>query len=323
MSSTTGTRRIVLHDYCVDEDTFLADVQAGLSRRPMRLPSKYFYDAEGSRLFDQITALDPYYPTRTELSIMRDHVHEMEDQIGPHALLVEYGSGSSQKTRTLLDNLRDPAGYVPIDISRDHLVQAAEDLASRYPSLEILPVCADYTQSFPVPQPETPPARTVVYFPGSTIGNMTPDVAVRFLKHARSIGQDMLLGVDLVKDVTVLESAYNDPEGVTAAFNLNLLTHISNVLDAEIDVSAFRHRAFYDEAHARIEMHLVAERDQILVVGGKSYSIARGESICTEYSYKYTPETVPDLVRAAGYDVRASWTDERSWFGVFYLTSVS
>jgi L-histidine Nalpha-methyltransferase len=323
MSSTTGARQIVLLDYCVDEDTFLADVQAGLSKRPMRLPSKYFYDAEGSRLFDEITELDAYYPTRTEFSIMSSHISEMAEHIGPDALIVEYGSGSSQKTRTLLENLQKPAGYVPIDISRDHLMLAAESLAAGFPSLEILPVCADYTQAFPVPQPSVMPSRTVVYFPGSTIGNMTPDVAVRFLKHTRSVGDSMLLGVDLVKDRAVLERAYNDPEGVTAAFNLNLLRHITDKLEAEIDVKAFHHRAFFDESHSRIEMHLVSERDQIFAVGGRSYSIARGESICTEYSYKYTQETIRELATASGYDVEASWTDENSWFGVFFLVSAS
>jgi dimethylhistidine N-methyltransferase len=319
MPHETAERDVVLHDYCVDSDTFLADVLAGLGRRPMRIPSKYFYDAEGSRLFDQITGLDAYYPTRTELAIMETHMPEIGARLGPGTLVIEYGSGSSQKTRLLLDHLERPAGYVPIDISREHLLEAARALANAYPELEVLPVCADYTQSFPVPEPDVKPRRSVVYFPGSTIGNLTPDLAVRFLKHARSVGDTMLLGADLIKDRDILERAYNDPDGVTAAFNQNVLRRINRELGADIDVDGFEHHAFFNDAEARVEMHLVALRDQILEIGGRSFSVGRGESICTEYSYKYSVESIASLATSAGYTLRTHWTDQDGWFGLFLL----
>jgi dimethylhistidine N-methyltransferase len=319
MSADSSRREIVLHDFCRESDTFLEDVLAGLEQRPRRIPSKYFYDERGSKLFDKITELEAYYPTRTELSIMAQQIPSIVSALGPRVLLVEYGSGNSEKTRTVLNHLSDPAGYVPIDISKEHLMDAAQRLADEYPTLEILPVCADYTQEFPLPQPSVAAHRTVVYFPGSTIGNMMPDGARRFLRHVRSVGEWLLIGVDMVKDPAVLERAYNDPEGVTAKFNLNMLRHANERLGADFDLSAYEHLAFFNAEESRIEMHLrTRERCQVYI-SGEAFEFDQGETICTEYSYKYTPESFSDLAASAGFDVAERWTDERQYFSVYLL----
>lgn len=304
-------------------DHFRADVLGGLSRSPRRLPAKYFYDATGSQLFDAITELPEYYPTRTELCILRASTREMARCCGPQCLLVELGAGSLSKVRLLLGQLDRPAGYVPIDMSGDHLRVAATALGYDYPSLDIAPIVADFTQPFDLPR--LPAARRVVYFAGSTIGNSDPpEVDALLRRFARLVGPGggLLLGVDLRKDVTVLERAYNDIAGVTAAFNRNLLVRINRDLGADFDPAAFRHSAFYNREHSRIEMHLVSLVEQRVRVGEAAFEFRAGESIHTENSYKYD---VAEFARKAiGYGLRldATWTDAQNYFAVLYLTAV-
>ncbi len=302
---------------------FRADVLRGLRAPKKELPCKYFYDEVGSALFEQITELDEYYPTRTELGIMERHAAEMAQLLGPRCLLIEYGSGSSFKTRHLLDRLRDPAGYVPIDVSGEHLRRSARALGEEYPDVEVLPLCADFTRSLRLPACRKTAARRVVYFPGSTLGNFTPEAALALLRQTAVLcGHDggLLLGVDLLKDPRVLEAAYNDRRGVTAAFNRNLLARINRELGADFDIEQFAHRAFYNSAHGRIEMHLVSRRDQVVRVGGVPFFFAAGESIHTENSYKYSLAALADLGRASGFAAERVWVDEHQNFSVAYLT---
>jgi dimethylhistidine N-methyltransferase len=312
------------YDFGPGRERMLAEVVGGLRRRRKRLPCKYFYDAAGSALFDRICELDEYYLTRTELAIMRRHAGEMAEAIGGRCLLVEYGSGSSVKTRVLLDHLTDPAGYVPIDISGQHLRHAAASLAAAYPGLDVLPVCADYTTRFQLPAPGMRPARRVVYFPGSTIGNFEPADALTFLRGMARVcgpGGGLLIGVDLKKDPALLHAAYNDARGVTAAFNLNLLARLNRELGADFDLAAFAHYAFYNPRRGRIEMHLVSSRPQRVRVGTEAVDFAEGESVWTESSYKYAPAEFARLAAAAGFSARRVWTDPLNHFGVQYLTA--
>ncbi|GAB4193349.1 MAG: L-histidine N(alpha)-methyltransferase [Roseiflexaceae bacterium] len=299
------------------------EVLRGLSLPQKELPPKLFYDERGSQLFDQITELEEYYPTRTELAITRRYVDEMAELIGPGSLLVEYGSGSSIKTRILLDHLHDLACYMPVDISEAHLHSSAAVLAAAYPHLDIRPVCADYTAPFELPALEPPPQRTVVYFPGSTIGNLHDDEAVQLLRQMAGLiraGGGLLVGADLQKDRAVLERAYNDAAGVTAAFNLNILGRLNRELGATFRLSLFEHRAFYNEAHHRIEMHLVSTQAQTVLVDGVAVHFAAGETIHTECSYKYSLEGFAAMAAAAGLRVQKVWTDPKAWFSVQYLT---
>ncbi len=319
MSSSAPT--LPLLDVRPPADALRDEVLSGLRDTPKHLPAKLFYDARGSRLFDAICELDAYYLTRTEEAIMEAHAGEIVEVLGPHVLLVEYGSGSSRKTRILLERLEAPAGYVPVDISRDHLVRAAERIASAYPDLPVLPVCADYTASFRLPEPDGHVRRTVVYYPGSTIGNFTPEAARGFLARiARQVGPDggLLVGVDLKKDAARLRAAYNDAEGVTAAFNKNVLRRINRELGADFDLDRFRHEAVYNAEEGRIEMYLVSETDQEVVVDGVRIAFAAGERICTEYSYKYTIEDFAALAAEAGWAVERVWTDDDRLFSVHY-----
>jgi len=286
------------------------------------IPSKYFYDERGSRLFDAITELEEYYPTRTEQAIMEANVAEMVARIGPKSLLVEYGSGSSRKTRILLEHLPDLAGYVPIDISREHLLRTATDLSAAYPDLNVLPVCADYTSGFELPEVEGPIERVVVYFPGSTIGNFEPGEARAFLEHVAGVagrGGALLIGVDLQKDPAIIKAAYNDKKGVTADFNKNILAHINRELDADFDLDRFEHLAFYDAEHGRIEMRLVSLSDQCVQIGSTRISFREHEPVLTEYSYKYSLEGFAALAAAAGFEVVEVWTDPQRLFSVQYL----
>ncbi len=302
---------------------FRADVLRGLSAPARELPCKYFYDEAGSGLFERITELEEYYLTRTELAIMRQHAADMAGLLGPRCLLIEYGSGSSTKTRLLLDRLREPAGYVPIDVSAEPLRRAAGAIAAAYPHVEVLPLCADFTRPPELPVPRRQPARRVVYFPGSTIGNFTPDEAVALLRRTAALcgrGGGLLLGADLVKDARVLEAAYNDRLGVTAAFNLNLLVRINRELGADCAIDQFAHRAVYNADASRIEMYLVSRRAQRVHVGGAEFAFAAGEAIRTEYSYKYRLRDLQEIAAAAGFEVERFWTDEREYFSVHYLT---
>lgn len=312
-----------LTDFAPDLGSFREEVLCGLRKPQKELPSKFFYDERGSELFERICALDEYYPTRLELGIMRDFAGEIVAVLGPHCLLVEYGSGSSTKTRILLDHLTQPAAYVPIDISKELLIQAALTLVEAYPDVEVLPVCADYTTDFCLPTPATQPTRTVVYYPGSTIGNFDREPALHFLRHiAGACGQGggMLIGVDLRKDPVKLHHAYNDWEGVTAAFNLNLLARINIELEADFHLERFRHYAFYNPREGRVEMHLVSLDNQIVHVGDAEFSFTIGESIWTESSYKYRVDEFAALAAVAGFRVEHVWMDPQELFSVQYLT---
>ena len=315
--NTSLLESIQLIDLCPETDTFFEEVRDGLQQAQKAIPPKFFYDVQGSRLFDQITELPEYYLTRTEMGIMQRFVGEMVERIGPRTLLVEYGSGSSLKTRILLDHLTDPAGYVPIDISKEHLLRSAATLAAAYPGLAILPVCADYTTAFRLPDLDG--ARLVVYFPGSTIGNFSPDEARAFLRRIAGIvgpGGGLLIGVDLKKDVAVIEAAYNDAQGVTGAFNKNVLVRINRELGGTFDLDRFEHEAFYNRTHGRIEMHLVSLANQCVRIGAWQVPFRRGETILTEYSHKYSLDDFAALAASAGFAVEQVWTDDEHLFSV-------
>lgn len=300
---------------------FRAAVLAGLAQPRKQIPSKYFYDAEGSRLFDQICELPEYYPTRTETGILRDNAAAIAELLPPGAVLVEYGSGASVKVRILLDALRRPAGYVPIDISREHLRAAASSLASDYAGLAVQPVFADFTR--PLPLPQTLPAGTRVgFFPGSTIGNLHPkDAAGLLAGFAQQLGADgwLLIGVDLKKDPAILHAAYNDAAGVTAAFNRNLLVRANRELAADFDIDSFDHQAFWNADAGRIEMHLVSAVAQSARIAGRTFRFEAGESIHTENSYKYAPEDFRALAAGAGWRTAASFLDADRLFAVFLM----
>ncbi|MGB0632307.1 MAG: L-histidine N(alpha)-methyltransferase [Alphaproteobacteria bacterium] len=306
-------------------EDFLSAVLDGLSAEQKTLPCKFFYDEHGSRLFDRICTLDEYYPTRTEIGILEHRLGEIAELVGRGAHLVELGSGASVKIRTLLNALPDLAQYTAVDISRDFLLKSAEILATDYPDLNVAAVCADYTKAFEIPAPRTrQSSRSVAFFPGSTIGNFTEDEAEAFLARLHGIlgpGSGLLIGVDLKKDTDVLHAAYNDAEGVTAAFNLNLLARINRELEADFDLDSFTHRAVYLPDTGRIEMHLVSGKDQSVTVGAKTFAFAAGEHIHTENSHKYSIEEFRALCGRAGYSAVASWTDAKNLFSVHYFTA--
>jgi L-histidine Nalpha-methyltransferase len=313
---------VALRDYHPLPESLRNAILDGLRQPQKTLPSLYFYDERGSQLFDRICELPEYYPTRTELAIMREHGAEISALLGERVSIIEFGSGSSMKTRLLLDCLREPAAYVPVDISRDHLMLAARGLAADYPHIEVLPVCADFSEPFDLPKPRIPPERNIVYFPGSTIGNFHSDEAYTLLVAMRRAAKDggaLLIGVDLKKDRAILERAYNDAQGVTADFNLNMLVRLNRELDATFDLDSFRHRAVWNEAKGRIEMHLVSQCQQSALVAGKRIDFRAGEHIRSECSYKYAPAEFAALAAEAGFDVRRVWTDAAQLFSVQYL----
>jgi dimethylhistidine N-methyltransferase len=307
-------------------EPFVADILKGLSERPKRISPIYFYDARGSALFDQICELPEYYPTRTETRILTDHGADMARHVGDDALLIEFGSGSSIKTRLLLDRLPTLSAYVPVDISRSHLLNAAHGIATAYPGLEVLPVCADFTQPFVVPKPRRPARRSVVFFPGSTIGNFDAPEAVSLMRVMHDIagpGGGLLIGVDLVKDPAVLIRAYDDAAGVTAAFNLNVLVRLNRELHADFDLASFRHRAVWNAAASRIEMHLVSTRRQRATLAGVPIDFEQDEAIVTEHCHKYTVAGFAAQAAGAGWTARTRWLDENCAFSVHYLEGKS
>ena len=314
--------RYEYHDLKPAAASFLDDVVEGLSAPRKALPPKYFYDAPGSRLFEAICELPEYYPTRTELAMLEASASDIASEIGPRAAVVEFGSGSGRKTALLLRALK-PSAYVAIDISGEQLREAAQGLAAAYPDVRVVAICADYTHTAHLAKLETiAAARRVVYFPGSTIGNFTVPEAAAFLANARSVagrGGGMLVGVDLKKAPAMLHAAYNDAQGVTAAFNLNLLHRINRELGGDFDVEAFEHRAHYDEEIGRIEMHLVAKRAQRVTVAGRTFDFAAGETIHTENSYKYSVEQFQSLAREAGFEPVRVWVDPGRLFSIHYL----
>lgn len=304
------------------EDDLLGDVLAGLAATPKRLPSKYFYDAVGSRLFERICEQPEYYLTRTELQIMRDHADDMAQALGPGVRLVEYGSGAGLKTRQLLKVLQAPVAYVPVEISRSALLASVGRLAEEFPGIEMLPVCADFTQRVALPEPGRPPRRTVVYFPGSTLGNFENAVAVKLLARMRALvgaGGAVLVGLDRKKDPAMIEAAYNDAAGVTAEFTLNLLARLNRELDADFDLSRFRHQARYDAVQGRIQTHITSSCAQSVSVGGQRVEFGEGEAMLVEYSCKYDQADVERMAASAGLVVERTWTDPSDWFSVQLL----
>ena len=299
----------------------LAEIVAGLRQPEKTISPKYFYDERGSQLFDAITHLPEYYPTETELGIMHTNMAEIAGLVGPQASLIEFGSGSSRKTRALLENLQELAVYVPVDISEEHLHDAAAKIRAEFPGLEVLPVVADFTRPFALPDPSVMPLRNIVYFPGSTIGNFTRDTAQELLgvMHQEA-GEDgaLLIGVDLQKDGDIIERAYNDSAGVTAEFNLNMLRHLNREFGADFDLESYSHSAEYNEAEGRVEIRLISSRLQTITIGGQEILVADGEAILTEYSHKYTPQGFAEMAEAAGFAVAKVWTDAEQLFSVQY-----
>jgi dimethylhistidine N-methyltransferase len=302
---------------------FLRDVVDGLVRPQKQLSCKYFYDAIGSALFEQICALDEYYLTRTELAILSFHAREMAEVIGEDCELIEFGSGSGLKTRLLLREIRAPRAYLPVDIAREQLDQSVRDLARRFPSIRFMPVHADFTARFRLPRTGDPRAPRVVYFPGSTIGNFRPEAAVDLLRNVAKLvgeGGGLLIGYDLDKDESIVWPAYNDKRGVTAAFNLNLLARINRELTADFNLAAFEHRAIYLRNEERMRIELVSTKSQVVHLAGRTIPFGAGEAIHTEDSYKYTPETFSRLTSEAGFTLQRQWLDPRKYFSVQYLT---
>ena len=299
--------------------SFLEDVVAGLSLPQKTLPPKYFYDARGSKLFEKICRLPEYYLTRAELALTRKNMSAIAGFAGRGCELLEYGSGESLKTRLLIRALR-PKAYLPVDISPTALGQAARRLSGEFPWLRVLPIVADFSRPLDLPAGKVP---RVAYFPGSTIGNLTPEEAHGFLARGRAQASRMLIGTDLKKDANVLHAAYNDSRGVTAAFNLNLLARINRELGADFDPRRFSHYAFYNAPHARIEMHLISLRRQEIRIGRHRFAFARGESIHTENSYKYSIEGFGALAANAGFRQEKCWTDRRGLFALHGLTAAA
>lgn len=312
--------RIHFYDFQPAAADIKAEVLEGLSRRPKRIAPKYFYDRRGSQLFDAITELPEYYPTRTELDILETYGQQIAEFMGSNCVLMELGSGSSRKIRVLLDALR-PAAYVPLDISRDHLLDSARALANDYPHLQVHAACTDYSSEFELPDlPRHLPR--VAFFPGSSIGNFEPDEArdllARIGRHLGDGGK-LLIGVDLKKDNAILHAAYNDTRRLTAAFNLNLLVRINRELEADFDIDRFEHRAFFNQRAGRIEMHLVSKLDQQVMVSGRPITFAAGEFLHTENSYKYSVDEFRELAGQSGFVAEQVWTDARRLFSVHCL----
>ena len=300
------------------DPAFRADVLAGLERRPRAIPARWFYDRRGSELFEAITDLPEYYPTRTERSILETACPEVAQIAGAGRAVVEFGSGSSTKTPILLSAVA-PSVYVPIDISGDFLRESSRVLAAQFPELLVLPFEADFMRPLALPKTiaDTP---KLGFFPGSTIGNMIPLMAVDLLKAMRAslgIGAMLLIGMDRIKDPAVLVPAYDDAQGVTAAFNMNLLERINRELDADVPVEAFRHKAVWNDDRARIEMHLEAQRDAAFTIEGRPFDIAAGETIHTENSHKYGSRDARILLRSGGWTPIREWTDPAGLFSLY------
>ncbi len=301
---------------------FLGEVLAGLTSSPRTLPCKFFYDERGAELFQKICELPEYYITRAETQILARYGREMAAALAPNCELIGFGTGAGIKTRMLLEELENPIAYVPVDISKQRLLESAEELSRAMPALEILPVCADYLQELRLPTPSRQPDRTAVYFPGSTIGNLEPEVARAFLGRVARLCAPhggMLIGVDLKKSPGTIEPAYNDSAGVTADFNLNLLVRANRELGANFRLSRWRHRAVFNSEESRIEMYLISEAEQIVCIADREFHFAAGEKITTEFSYKHSRESFIRLAATAGFEFRRLWADDEELFGVFHF----
>ena len=309
------------HEIASDAEDYSDALLAGLKNQPKYIPCKYFYDAQGSRLFERICATPEYYPTRIELSLLHRHAAEFAALIGPDAEIIEFGAGAGEKIRPLLDALERPRGYLPIDISGSYLRAIAARLRSEYPALAIEPIVADFTRDLAMPPSSS--ARRVGFFPGSTIGNFEPEEAGQFLTRSAKLlkGGGLLVGVDLVKDPNVLHAAYNDRAGVTASFNKNLLVRANREAGANFDCERFAHYAFYNPLLRRIEVYLVSTAPQRVTICGRQFAFSEGEAIHTEWSYKYTVEDFRALAASAGFTPRAVWCDPNRLFSVHWLES--
>lgn len=318
---TPNLRDLLSERFALVDDEFASAVLHGLSRPQKTLPCRFFYDARGSELFEEITRLPEYYPTRTEAAILEVHAAEMAAGVPDGGVLIEFGSGSSRKTETLLRHLTQLRAYVMIDVSDSALQDAKNRLATRFPALDVRPIVADF--SYPVALPaDLADSHRTGFFPGSTIGNLNSVGAQRLLRAFRGVlspGSRLLIGVDLKKDLSILLPAYNDAAGVTAAFNLNLLARINREIAPAFDLDAFRHEAIYNARDGRIEMHLVSRRDQDVSIAGHTFHFRKGETIHTENSYKYTVPQFQDLARAADWLPHRVWTDEDALFSVHEL----
>jgi dimethylhistidine N-methyltransferase len=315
-----------LIQFGAESNTFFDHVVAGLSQTPRTLPCKFFYDDRGAQLFRKICDLPEYYITRAELQILRLQGADIAATLGDHIELIGLGTGAGSKTRILLEDLDRPAVYMPIDISREQLENSCARFRTLFPGLSIFPICSDYLQPFELPLPRPPSSRSVIYFPGSTIGNFEPHDAMNFLTRlAELVGPDggLLIGVDLQKNPAVIESAYNDAARVTAAFNLNLLVRANRELGADFRIEQWRHQADYNATEGRIEMYLVSSTDQSVHIGPHEFFFAKGERILTEYSYKHTRAGFTVLAGKAGFRFDQLWTDTDKLFGLFYFTVTS
>lgn len=310
---------VYFYDNLPEPEDAAAQLLEGLRKQKKSISPKFFYDERGSELFTEITRQPEYYPTRTEMGLFRRHADEIAELAGPDCLLIEYGSGSSEKIRLLLDSLK-PKVYAPLDISRDYLASAARSLAEDYPWLEVRAACLDYSRDFELPFDID--ARPIGFFPGSSIGNFSRVAAFEFLARVRRlVGETgaLLIGVDLKKDEKILNAAYNDAAGVTAMFNLNLLEHLNRDFGGNFDVANFDHMARYNAEAGCVQMFLVSRVDQVCAVAGEKFSIKAGERIHTENSHKYSKDEFLDMAGRAGFRRHEFWTDENAWFGLFYL----
>ena len=301
---------------------FLRDAIAGLSSSPRTLPCKYFYDERGAALFRQICEVPEYYITRAETEILATDGEEIAALLGPRCEIVGLGTGGGRKTRALLAQLAEPVAYMPVDVDKESLATSATQLSTAMPTLEVLPICADFLEEFTLPEPSRKGDRIVVYFPGSTVGNLEPEPACHFLEQIAKMagrGGALLIGVDLQKPPEIIERAYNDAAGVTAEFNLNLLVRANRELGADFEVANWAHRAVYNALEGRIEMHLISAARQTVRLGTEQFGFEEGENIITEYSYKHSRNGFIALARSAGFEFRRLWTDRQELFGLFYL----
>ena len=318
MRARSGVAAILQPRDALQEDDFADVLLVGLRATPKSIPCKYFYDAEGSLLFEKICELPEYYPTRTELSLLHSHADEMAHLAGAHTEIVEFGAGASEKIKPLLDALEHPRTYLPVDISGPYLTSIASRLQAEYETLAIHPIVADFTREFSLPAAK---GRRIGFFPGSTIGNFAPNEARGFLARAARMlkGGGLLIGVDLVKDPQILHAAYNDKAGITAAFNKNLLARANREASANFDPARFAHYALYNPPQQRIEMYLVSTAAQCVAVCGRPIAFSEGEAIHTEYSYKYTVDGFRSLAASAGFTPRQLWCDPNRLFSIHWL----
>ncbi len=323
MQRSTQSLALPLLDLHPEPTDFLSDAKEGLRATPKRLSPMYFYDARGSKLFDQICELSEYYPTRTEISILQRYKNEISLALGAGSSLIELGSGSSLKTSIVVDAARDLHSYVPIDISKEHLSAAAQRVAARHPELRVMPVCANFLGELRLPNATNEARRKHFWFPGSTIGNLNPKARRQLLQRVVQLcqpqGGGLLIGIDLQKSRRVLEDAYNDSQGVTAAFNLNVLARMNRELGANFALREFSHKAFYNEDEGRIEMHLESTQAQVVTLGKERFAFEAGERMCTEFSYKFTVGGFAEEADAAGLSLLKVWTDPQELFAVLLL----